>query len=368
MKGLLKKFQVLNYRGFSKVLEWDLERPGNYQFNSDAIKDGVVRNGIVYGPNGSGKSSLSLAVFDITNHLSQKRRKPDYYDNFVNLAAPDKTVDFQYQFVFDDKELLYNYSKDAQGNIVAECLEVNGKLIFNHQGQNLEISKKFGIPDSVVRKIASSANSISLVNYLLSSVPLTDDHYLMKLQSFVNSMLWFHGREIREFIGIDAQPTLIEEYFIKNKMLSDFEFFLKSESGQSFHLTTLDGDDKQVYVEMNGHKARFNSIASTGTQELELLYFWYRRMSEASFVFIDEFDAYYHYELSYNICRKLFMMDCQIFLSTHNTSLLTNDLLRPDCYFIVNENQINSLNELTDKELRFGHNIEKLYRGKAFGV
>ena len=368
MEGMLKSFQVVNYRGFSKAIEWNLERTGNYQFNGGAISGGIVRNGIVYGPNGSGKSSLSLAVFDITNHLSQKKRKPDYYDNFVNLAAPDKNVSFQYQFVFDDKELLYDYSKDSQGNIVTERLEASGKLVFDHQGQDLEISRKFGIPDSVIRKIAASANSISIVNYLLSSVPLSEDHYLMKLQRFVNSMLWFHGREIREFIGIDAQPTLIEEFFIRNKMLSDFEQFLKNESGQSLHLTTLDGDDKQVYVEMNGHKARFNSIASTGTQELELLYFWYKRMSEASFVFIDEFDAYYHYELSYNICKKLFKMKCQTFLTTHNTSLLTNDLLRPDCYFIVYDNEINPLNVMTDKELRQGHNIEKLYRGKTFGV
>lgn len=61
-------------------------------------------------------------------------------------------------------------------------------------------------------------------------------------------------------------------------------------------------------------------------------------------------------------------MDCQIFTSSHNTYLMTNDLLRPDCNFILNENKIKPLCDCTDKELRFGHNIEKLFRGNTFKV
>ena len=69
---MLVKFAVTNYRGFSERIEWDLSRPSNYSFNEYAIKDGVIKNRIVYGSNGSGKSNLSFALFDIVNHLSQK--------------------------------------------------------------------------------------------------------------------------------------------------------------------------------------------------------------------------------------------------------------------------------------------------------
>lgn len=93
-----------------------------------------------------------------------------------------------------------------------------------------------------------------------------------------------------------------------------------------------------------------------------------KRMSEASFVFIDEFDAFYHFRLAFEVCKMLFNMDCQIFTSSHNTYLMTNDLLRPDCNFILNENKIKPLCDCTDKELRFGHNIEKLFRGNTFKV
>lgn len=49
---MLKKFAVTNYRGFKNRMEWDLSHPSNYTFNNDAIRNGVVKNGIIYGPNG----------------------------------------------------------------------------------------------------------------------------------------------------------------------------------------------------------------------------------------------------------------------------------------------------------------------------
>ena len=86
----------------------------------------------------------------------------------------------------------------------------------------------------------------------------------------------------------------------------------------------------------------------------------------ASFVFIDEFDAFYHFALSKAVCKRLFNLPAQVFLSSHNTALISNDLLRPDCYFVIDGKSVRSLPQLTDKDLQWGHNLEKLYRGGAF--
>lgn len=115
-------------------------------------------------------------------------------------------------------------------------------------------------------------------------------------------------------------------------------------------------------------KIPFFLIASTGTLNLELQFYWLCEMKNASFVFVDEFDAFYHHDLSFAICKRLFEEDKQVFVSTHDTFLLTNDLLRPDCFFILNDNKIAAICDLTDKELRFGHNLEKLYRGGTFDI
>jgi AAA15 family ATPase/GTPase len=84
------------------------------------------------------------------------------------------------------------------------------------------------------------------------------------------------------------------------------------------------------------------------------------------FIFIDEFDAFYHNSLSESIVKQLLKNDIQILMTTHNSSLLSNDILRPDCYFLMYKDHVKSVAMSTDKDLRKGHNIEKMYRAGAF--
>ena len=124
---------------------------------------------------------------------------------------------------------------------------------------------------------------------------------------------------------------------------------------------------KAIYCHFDNKDADFFKIASTGTRSLALFYYWYIRMRKASFVFIDEFDAFYHFELSESVQKKVNeILGVQIFTTTHNTDLMSNDLLRPDCYFLLKDNSIRAISELTEKELRQAHNLQKMYKAGAF--
>lgn len=365
---MLAKFSVKNYRGFADKIEWDLSHPSNYEFSPFAVEGGIIKNGIIYGPNGSGKTNFGLAIFDIVNHLSQKWKKADYYDNFVYAGKQIEPVEFSYTFVFDNKKVVYSYSKNQQGALLAESLKVNNKKIFVKAENTLTLfATEFShIDQTVVKNLASNANNVSIVNYLLAALPLSKDHYLIQMQQFANSMLWFRCLDVREFIGLETNITLLDEYIIRNNYVDDFKHFLFEVSEQRFDFVKPNINDKVLFCRIGNSKIAFHDIASTGTNSLELLYFWITKMDKARFVFIDEFDAFYHFKLSRNVCRRLFALSCQVFLTTHNTMLMTNDLLRPDCNFEIKDNKIQSLGNLTDKELRQGHNIEKLYRGGAF--
>lgn len=101
--------------------------------------------------------------------------------------------------------------------------------------------------------------------------------------------------------------------------------------------------------------------------DFALFYYWYIRMENASLVYIDEFDAFYNFELSkeeQNLLNKL--KGVQIFTTTHNSDLMSNDLLRPDCYFLLHDNKISTLSKLTDKEIRKAHNLQKKYKAGFF--
>ena len=47
-------------------------------------------------------------------------------------------------------------------------------------------------------------------------------------------------------------------------------------------------------------------------------------------------------------------------------NLMSNDLLRPDCYFVLKNNSIRALPELTEKEIRKAHNLQKMYKAGTF--
>ena len=366
---MLIKFAVKNFRGFAARIEWDLSQPNNYSFNTYAIKDGVIKNGIIYGPNGSGKTNFSIALFDIVNHLTQKSKKPDYYQNFVYGGDANLIVDFEYTFKFDNQVVVYQYSKNVFAALVKEALIVDGATIFKRGIGTLDLDEnQFPINKDAKRNLQMNANSISIVNYLLTSYPLAKDHYLIRMRNFVDSMLWFRCLKVNEYMGFDNVATILDEYIIQNNLVKDFSGFLKNVSGQDFEFVQSKTTDKVLFCKLGNGVVAFDLIASTGTQSLKLLYFWLKKMGDASFVFIDEFDAFYHFKLAFEVCKQLFNLNCQVFTSSHNTYLMTNDLLRPDCNFILQNNKIKPLQACTEKELRFGHNIEKLFRGGAFEV
>lgn len=366
---MLTKFAVKNFRGFAERIEWDLSHPSNYTFNTYAIKDGIIKNGIIYGPNGSGKSNFGMALFDILFHLTQKYRNDKHFQNYTYGGSTKLYVMFEYSFLFGKQQLEYQYKKDSNGVLVEESLKVDGVMTFNRKQNSFKLDEKqFPINPNAKRDLEINENNISIINYLLTSYPLAKDHYLIKLRSFVESMLWFRCLGYNEFMGLESSPTLLDEYIIKNNLITDFSDFLFKVSGQTFNFDLEKSKDKQLFWKVGDGSLNFDNTISTGTQSLHLLYYWLKNIGNASFVFIDEFDAFYHFKLAFEVCKRLFNLNCQVFTSSHNTYLMTNDLLRPDCNFILQNNRIKPLQACTDKELRFGHNMEKLFRGGAFEV
>ena len=107
-------------------------------------------------------------------------------------------------------------------------------------------------------------------------------------------------------------------------------------------------------------------MASHGTKVIMVFFYWMIQLSDITFLVVDEFDAYYHNEVSESILELIRNRNVQSVFTTHNTNIMSNDLLRPDCYFIVQNNQIKELSSLTVKELRMAHNLEKMYNAGAF--
>ena len=152
--------------------------------------------------------------------------------------------------------------------------------------------------------------------------------------------------------------------------LKDFEDFLNA-MGIECKLVLKKLPDGQIELYfVHEQLVPFYENASSGTLALVELY---RRLVpkiwDASLIYLDEFDAFYHYEMAENvICFfKQKYPKCQMIMTSHNTNLMTNRIMRPDCLFILSrKGTLTALCNATERELREGHNLEKMYISGEF--
>lgn len=366
---MLKKFSVENFKGFKDKITLDIGTPSNYSFNSEIIENGCITKGIIYGINSCGKSNLGLAIFDIITHLTEKQKLLGSYDFYLNMSGRKSFAEFEYTFVFDGHEGVYKYSKMDVNSLKSESLSIDGKEVIFFDFLTRDGFTLLEGSDTLNASIRNES-PISRVKYVNSNSILSDNvqnQVFKKFIDFVERMLLFYSLDSRGYEGFMNGSESIAEGIVNSGKVKDFQEFLK-ENDIDYELYGCEVDGrKAIYCHFDNKDADFFKIASTGTRSLALFYYWYIRMEKASFVFIDEFDAFYHYELSESVQKRLRRITgVQVFTTTHNTDLMSNDLLRPDCYFLLENNSIKAISELTEKELRQAHNLQKMYKAGAF--
>lgn len=370
---MLKKLTVSNFKSFENDFVFDLSDTNGYAFNQECIKNGLVNNALVYGHNGVGKSNLGLAIFDLIGHLTDKNVYVELYTPYLNALNGGNLAHFEFEFVFGNDNVKYEYKKDDVRMTLYERFEINGKelaLIDRYNSNKATIN--FIGAETLNNELTNL--SLSLLKYIKSNSQLEDNEenrVFFTFYQFVNSMLFFRSLQQNIYLGIETGRKGVQDDIISKGNVKDLETFLKR-AGIECDLTVAKEIDKEVIAfNFKGKTIPFYQIASSGTHSLSLFYYWLQRLKEGSkvqLVFIDEFDAFYHHELSTFIVEELKNTGIQFILTSHNTSIITNDLLRPDCYFLMTKDRIRSLSRSTPKELREAHNIEKMYKAGSFDV
>lgn len=325
---------------------------------------------VVYGKNSIGKTNLGLAIFDIVSHLSSNNVSPGLYDYYLNANFPREffcvgIAEFHYVFSFDD-EIDYYYAKDENHTLVYEKVTINGKLLYEYgdisENYDFEALKEFAPTLNLSMK-----NVESILRYIVSNTILSENHPLRRMMKFVSNMLWFGSLDENRYIGYKTQSKDYFDFIFKGDNLTEFEKLLHAAGVEEDLVALKDNDGKERLYFKTATPLPFFSVASSGTRALYTFFYWYKTAVDVSLMFIDEFDAYYHYELSETIVKILEKMsNTQVILTSHNTNLLSNRIMRPDCFFIMTQNGLTSFANATDRELREGHNLEKLYMSGEF--
>ena len=196
---------------------------------------------------------------------------------------------------------------------------------------------------------------------------MEDTSIIKLLYKYVLGMLWVRSFEDNQLIPT-RQTMPVSKFFVTNDLVNEYSDFLRMFGIENEILVETQLDGKQsLYFRHSKNNLLAFEVASSGTLALTTLFFALHLVKDKTFLWLDEFDAFYHYELAENVVNYLTKkFDFQLIFTSHNTDLLSNRIMRPDCYFILSKNKLVALPEATDRELREGHNLEKMFQSGEF--
>ena len=201
---MLKKFTLKNYKNFKDEVTIDFENIAGYQFNTDCLSEGIIGKMLIYGRNATGKTNLGRALLDIGSTMFGGTR---YESNGILLNADSKedAAMFQYEFIFEDTELCYKYSRLSNEELRAEELSVNGKSIFKcnfglreYNFDNLDyIDAETANIERYLQSLEAgeddeiNESKLPFLRWLISNVALKNDSALIRLSNYVRRMMIF---------------------------------------------------------------------------------------------------------------------------------------------------------------------------------
>lgn len=355
---MLKKFTVSNFKNFKDEISLDFSKIGEYSFNMDSLS---MR--LIYGRNATGKTNFGRALLDIKILL--------YGMQSSGLINEDGAAKFKYEFKFGNDEVVYKYSRFSNTELCDEELYINGEAIikcdfknskFDFQGLSIISAETVNTNRYVNKDEMDNEYVLPFLRWLINNTAFSDDSVLIQLFEYVRKM---------DMITVGHDLLYSNRNFFENlknpAYLHNFEDFLNL-MGIKCKLVLQELPDGQVELYFSQNKlVPFYSTASSGTLALTSLY--QKIVSNLSLIYLDDFAAFYHYEMAEKlICYfKDKYPECQFIMTSHNTNLMTNKIMRPDCLFILSsKGTLTALCDATERELREGHNLEKMYISGEF--
>ena len=333
---MLSKFTVQGFRNFIEETTIDFSSSGD---NSKYL---------LYGKNASGKSNLGEAIFDIFYTLVG-----EYPEKLHSRAK------FIYEFKDRDKIIRYSYARTD--TILQESLAVNNQVLFdyNHHTRSFIVppTESLSISEFVVDTFMQSHKPIAFLRFLVHNTGLPAISPVWNIYDFAENMQLVKGA--LPHADIYALTKNLSSVYLLNKWLAEFGITqtVTLRAGELFIRTVL------------GEFLPFEKAASSGTQSLIQLYLQLEALGQGSFVYLDEFDAFYHFSLAEKVVEKYTTeYTVQMLFATHNTNLLGSSFIPVEACFNISEKGISNFPQLTNRKLVPGLNIQRLFKAGEFDV
>ena len=429
---VLINFSVENFRSFGEEQTLNLIASGKIQGHeehfvpiSDTGKN-VLRAGVLYGANAAGKSNLVNAILYAHNLIIGTNRFTHLAINHFRFSPKKQPSSFEFRFLTNNRIFVYGFSIDERA-VVEEWLEAKTESgrdidIFSRSKQKITVGKlkPFGKEAEVSERALKALQVLGprpdqlLLNKivdlpsesrggLLDGASWWFSECLMVIQPSASYGLLiellgkdsgFRGfaAEFLSEIGTGISDLHIERTEIPAENIpKEILEALQSPKGHETNLFLADssvslqiraGDSTKVIrhnlaaqhaVGGNSYSLPFQEESDGTRRCLNLLPALYQLTRGCKVFVIDELDRSLHPRLSYAFL-KFFLESCpgacqQLIVTTHETHLLDQELLRRDEIWFVQKDkkQQTQLYSLADMNVRNDVRLEKGYLQGRFG-
>jgi len=421
----LQEFSFGNFRSFKEIQTLNLATAkikskheivdaNNIIIGENIENTSFLKSKAIYGANASGKSNIIKAFVTfiriVKNSVKDEKvlnlidsfrlsTETENEPSFFQIIFWEKNVKYRYGFELTDKEIIseWLYGKPGEREQCYfirdqdEIIEVDKTnfnegekikaLLFDEENNENEIFREnslflsalstFGFA-KLSKKLIKSITSMAVISglgHLGMHAYASESLSSKKKKNYILNFLKYGDMGIEDLdtieISSDDLPSDLDDDLKK-----DFE---NIKTRKYLISSRKKIDENQKYVEDESFS--FNVHESEGTQKLfELSPFIYEALKEKKTIIIDEFDARFHPLLTRKILEIFNSKEnkgAQLIFVTHDTNLLSSDLLRRDQIEFVEKDKFGAshLYSLVQfKGIRNNASFEKDYIQGKYGA
>ena len=368
---MLTKMYLTNFLSFKERTEIDL-MASKYAIlgKTNVYGNEILKGALFIGPNASGKSNALKGLSFIIKLI---KGEGVALQTYRCLFSDSPIITVEYEFVFEHKKVEYVIEYNVQVKSISENLKIDDITVLKRTGNTGEL--RVGSSVTLDEQVDSETLFLRTASFNTGRFP--QEPTLRKLMDFLQNSYIIDEYNWDASIG-KTITKYAEEFGVEkiNKYLSAFKYDFTVEYGSECEgagvKVSLGSEKKTVFLKRKSFP--FPNIFINESQGnrvfADLLPHLIRVIENAGMLIIDEFGNSLHNKLAEKIIG-FFMENAnnsQIFITSHDTNLISNSVFRPDQIDLVTfHNESGSkVTRISQFRPREAQNLEKMYLGGMF--
>lgn len=368
---MLTKMYLTNFMSFPKRTEFDFTASKYSILNTTNIYNGEILKGALFiGPNASGKSNSLKGITFLIDMIkgegaSFSRFRCRYFDNpFVKL---------EYEFIFNNKKLIYKIECNVNTNKLSEDLTINDEIILKREGSEGELR----IANKIYTDEKLDNDTLFLRTASFNTGRFPQEPTLRALMDYLNNSYCIDGYNQGAHWGKTVTKYAEENGVEKlNSFLKEFkyDFFLEygSESSGNNVTVNVSSDEKIIFLKRKSFPVPnvFYDESQGNQVFIDMLPNLINIIENPGMIIFDEFGNSLHNKLTEKIIKHFmkYSHNSQFFITSHHTNLISNSVFRPDQINLISfkPSDGSTVMRLSSFKPREAQNMEKMYLGGMF--